>query len=1073
MSPLSKTAFVESFGSDTVAAAEKEARRRLAAKANEYAATQHAAHVAEANANESSTAAPVAGSFVWGWFTGLKNDGMGVCGIIEDMTDPKYNDDEKNRARRELVKVERVISITADQMTAAETADEIVKTYKSADPDNYFPGGSRNDDPEYNDLFDSYKTWFTCAAALVDNTGRWMLVNSEGFDYARYIGIPTDWRTMFADITTAAEKAHAERIQAERIQTEKEAADRRAAYVERCKKWSPLMTDLRPLMAAEKEAADTFGYKSKEAKTAARKLQAARRANILAMVHKAFPSLKCSISVNHGWGSAYDLTYYDGPTSEKFEEKTDLGLFENIGYEFNGWDDSTDYTHHEHTDFSQKYFGVQFGGVKVRREQSDENRASLAAIISEAVPAADEHHRMTDDEKRAAAAALGVDYIHIVRACDNWINSPRALAHYVFYHMDFDEQAQPTTPNDPDQGTRAAADENDEAPADGLQLVEIAGGVAVVGDSRTTYKNRKAIKAHGAKWNKAAQRWEATDPAGVASLRAWFGAADDSSTPESETTATNAPESTQTTKNAQDTPESESKGNNNQDPDNDPDGTDPTPGKGSRAENGTSETAHTYYKTQETTPDFETCEQKPAAALEREEVTNPIKADDIDTPRVLRLSDRRDIVTGCNDEQRAELVTMGGKETAEGVTFRASKQNRATLHVWQNEQTRKQRAAILGEGWQWATLEHHGKEGDEICTTDGTRGTITKSSLESICIEFETADGHTYSVAGHFVRTSPRYRDLETLPNFQTADQSTADRLKIGTRVLCKHRGILGTVDDYGTQGGKLTYIVRYDEPQEGGNGFTFQFEEYLRDGITTNYDPETGRERVGSLEYYDELLTAEWWGNDTHNFDFGNVQLSVDAPEDRSRHYRDKWCVIIYEGDREAVTEWVHIRTLAALLAFYYEHRTTDQTPDKGLVQAAAAATDEETPHYKEFTKSPNFQACEEKPTRHSITASERQAYADYYKQRISNSAVCGFVQAFQWKTYRIEVHIDNRNDTDDPEEMTYRVIWFDNQKPQKIEGGITLEQAARHIADFSLLCEIGLSLSDILNTDKWEVAA
>lgn len=55
----------------------------------------------------------------------------------------------------------------------------------------------------------------------------------------------------------------------------------------------------------------------------------------------------------------------------------------------------------------------------------------------------------------------------------------------------------------------------------------------------------------------------------------------------------------------------------------------------------------------------------------------------------------------------------------------------------------------------------------------------------------------------------------------------------------------------------------------------------------------------------------------------------------------------------------------------------------------------------------------------------------------------------------------------------MTYRVIWFDDQKPQKIEGCVTLEQAARHIADFRLLCKIGLPLSDILNTDKWEVAA
>lgn len=68
------------------------------------------------------------------------------------------------------------------------------------------------------------------------------------------------------------------------------------------------------------------------------------------------------------------------------------------------------------------------------------------------------------------------------------------------------------------------------APADGLELVEIAGGVAVVGDQRTTYKNRKQIKAHGARWNKEAQQWQATTPEAVAYLREWFGMTEQSET---------------------------------------------------------------------------------------------------------------------------------------------------------------------------------------------------------------------------------------------------------------------------------------------------------------------------------------------------------------------------------------------------------------------------------------------------------------------------------------------------------------------------------------------------------------
>lgn len=67
------------------------------------------------------------------------------------------------------------------------------------------------------------------------------------------------------------------------------------------------------------------------------------------------------------------------------------------------------------------------------------------------------------------------------------------------------------------------AESSSEAPADGLTLETIAGGVAVVGDSRTTYRNRKQIKAHGARWNKEAQQWQATEQEAVEQLRAWFG----------------------------------------------------------------------------------------------------------------------------------------------------------------------------------------------------------------------------------------------------------------------------------------------------------------------------------------------------------------------------------------------------------------------------------------------------------------------------------------------------------------------------------------------------------------------
>ena len=74
------------------------------------------------------------------------------------------------------------------------------------------------------------------------------------------------------------------------------------------------------------------------------------------------------------------------------------------------------------------------------------------------------------------------------------------------------------TPTD----SQNADSERDTAPAEGLTLEDTAEGVAVIGNSRTTYKHRREIKAHGAKWNRDTQRWEATDPDDVARLRAWF-----------------------------------------------------------------------------------------------------------------------------------------------------------------------------------------------------------------------------------------------------------------------------------------------------------------------------------------------------------------------------------------------------------------------------------------------------------------------------------------------------------------------------------------------------------------------
>ena len=78
--------------------------------------------------------------------------------------------------------------------------------------------------------------------------------------------------------------------------------------------------------------------------------------------------------------------------------------------------------------------------------------------------------------------------------------------------------------------TQKANSENG-APVAGLHLEDTADGVRVIGEKwQDTYFNKKAIKANGAHWNKDTKFWEATDPADVARLRAWFALRDEEQT---------------------------------------------------------------------------------------------------------------------------------------------------------------------------------------------------------------------------------------------------------------------------------------------------------------------------------------------------------------------------------------------------------------------------------------------------------------------------------------------------------------------------------------------------------------
>jgi hypothetical protein len=538
MSPVSRPAYYKTFGKDTTEAAEAKAREIIAEKEAARQRTKYAEHAQEADRLEG---VPAVGGFFWADNSGLKCDGG--RGLFEELHNLTYytHADEEQPAR--LCCVAQIFHVSEEDFNRPGLADELVTLH-------HLQGFSRSedvaeDDNDYYNDSEKLATFYTVGALVVSPSGKYFLIDSEGYNYARYIYVPIEWPVMLADELEAVKAAQEKRQAEQERQAAEEKAARLAQYRERCAKWSPLMRNVE---------------KMEQEKATARKIDNARKANILAMCAAAFPGVKFSVSVRRGWGADFELTWTDGPTEEEFNESVDFDLFCSRRDTFNGWDDSTDVYYTEFAEFARLTMGSNGGDIKTSREMSDEARAALLADIFAAVPAAnvtDNHgyynnYTYTAKEAEAVAAALGVDVFDVFAFGYN--DNAAALARRAWNLRSY---TKPTDPTDPTPTKRTATEEertdtaapaqdaaqtDTDAPAEGLQLVSIAEGVAVVGDSRTTYRNRKQIKAHGATWNKKAQQWQACEPEAVASLCEWFGVSATPTAEEADTTNESEPQ---------------------------------------------------------------------------------------------------------------------------------------------------------------------------------------------------------------------------------------------------------------------------------------------------------------------------------------------------------------------------------------------------------------------------------------------------------------------------------------------------------------------------------------------------
>lgn len=313
-----------------------------------------------------------------------------------------------------------------------------------------------------------------------------------------------------------------------------------------------------------------------ERKSSAARLAAFKR-NLKAVFNHYWPGVKCSFKISRSIYSSATISWTDGPTVAEVEACEVFNYFLAYYYKSDPYADYGDVQRRTGlSKFRQMFGAFDCESIDYNRKLSYKTAENVRQIIAENFPQAEEALQesgekyntcyctfdMQNDDISKLCALLGFvrpampdwgtatdeeknAYYKACKPCDDFAqrvrNSNILLADGTIrlyystlwkwfvelYNIESDPQKEnearkaEAEPETTEQQPNETA--SDEAPAEGLQLVEIAGGVAVVGDSRTTFRNRKQIKAHCAIWNNDAKQWQATDPEAVARLRQWFG----------------------------------------------------------------------------------------------------------------------------------------------------------------------------------------------------------------------------------------------------------------------------------------------------------------------------------------------------------------------------------------------------------------------------------------------------------------------------------------------------------------------------------------------------------------------
>lgn len=313
-----------------------------------------------------------------------------------------------------------------------------------------------------------------------------------------------------------------------------------------------------------------------ERKSNAARLAAFKR-NLKAVFNHYWPGVKCSFKISRSIYGNATIAWTDGPTVSEVKACEVFNYFLAYYFQSDQYADYGDVKRRVGLSKFRKMFGAfDCDSIDYNRQLSDKTSEKVRQIIAENFPQAEEARQeagekyntcyctfdisntdisklcallgfvrpaaidwstATDEEKQAYFASCKPcdDFARRVRNSNILLADGSILLYYSTIWKWFVELYNIESDPQKEKEARKAKDEqeapqqqpndtaNDEAPADGLQLVEISEGVAVIGDSRTTYRNRKQIKAHGASWDNEAKQWQATEAEAVARLRKWFG----------------------------------------------------------------------------------------------------------------------------------------------------------------------------------------------------------------------------------------------------------------------------------------------------------------------------------------------------------------------------------------------------------------------------------------------------------------------------------------------------------------------------------------------------------------------